>query len=105
MRESRWRRKRSIYVPLSPEEAEDQARRRAIFLEVVENQLRENNPPETRATLQRLMAAGKDRDEAMRLIGCALAAEMYEILQHKSEFDQARYVRYLHGLPAMPWEE
>ena len=75
-----------------------------MLLEVVENQLRDNNPPETRATPQRLMAAGNNRDEALRLIGCALAAELYEVLQHGSEFDPARYSRYLRALPAMPWD-
>lgn len=100
---ARARRARERRRPAPVEDA-DQARRRALILEVVENQLRENNPPETNATLQRLVSAGADRDEAMRLIGCVLATEIYDILKDKLEFSLPRYVRRLEALPAMPWE-
>lgn len=81
----------------------DRARRSALILEVLENQLRDNNPPETNATLKRLVSEGADRDEAMRLIGCVLANEIYDMSKEKSEFSLSRYVRRLEGLPAMPW--
>ena len=38
------------------------------FMEVVVNQLETGDPPETRATLERLMAAGHSNSEAMQLI-------------------------------------
>jgi hypothetical protein len=43
---------------------------------VVENQIRENNPPETRRTLDRLLEEGYSKDDAMKLIGRAVAAEI-----------------------------
>ena len=81
-----------------------EAERRALILGIVENQLRDNNPPETRATLERLMVRGIEREEALRLIGCVLAAEVFGILKHQHVFDLKRYVEHLHALPELPWE-
>jgi len=39
-------------------ETKTNPRLRAAFLEVVDNHLRDNNPPETKETLERLMAEG-----------------------------------------------
>ncbi len=78
--------------------------RRALILGVVENQLRDNTPPETRETLERLMASGTSREEALRLIGCVLAAEIFDVLKHQREYDRQRYVDRLHDLPKLPWE-
>lgn len=78
--------------------------RRALIIDVVENQLRDSNPPETRATLERLLAGGTERDEAMRLIACVVASEIFDVLKEQREFNLARYVRRLEALPAMPWE-
>ena len=79
------------------------ARRRAI-LEVVENQMRDNNPPETRQTFDRLIGQGLSSEEAMRLIGCVVAAEIFEILERGSPFEMERYVAGLEALPSLPWE-
>jgi hypothetical protein len=74
------------------------------ILEVVENQMRDNLPPETRKTFERLLKEGHSQTEAKRLIGCALSAEIYEVLKNKREFDRRRYSAYLGRLPTMPWE-
>jgi uncharacterized protein with ATP-grasp and redox domains len=68
------------------------------ILEVVENQLRANNPPETRRTLDRLLKDGYSKDEAMKLIGSAVAAEIYKVLKNKEPFDEERYVKALKEL-------
>ncbi len=60
-------------------------------LEVVENQLRANDPPETRQTLQRLLALGYSRREAVDMIGSAVAAEIWHILHEKEAYDPVRY--------------
>ncbi len=78
---------------------------RAAILEVIENQLRDNNPPETRATLERLLHAGHSRAEAMRLIACALANEMFSVLKSDAPYDNARYIASLERLPELPWDE
>ena len=75
------------------------------ILEVVENQLRDNNPPETRATLDRLQSQAMSRPEAVRLIACVVADEMFHVLRHGAVFDEKRFVANLKRLPAMPWDE
>jgi SOS response regulatory protein OraA/RecX len=49
------------------------------ILEVVENQIRENNPPETKRTLDRLLKKGYSKDDAMKLIGRAVLGEIYKV--------------------------
>ena len=75
---------------------------RRQILEVVENQLRDNEPPETRATLTRLMAEGHSNYDAKKLIGCVVVAEMFEVLRHHQTYDQDRYVAALAALPEIP---
>jgi uncharacterized protein with ATP-grasp and redox domains len=68
------------------------------ILEVVENQIRENNPPETRKTLDRLLKKGYSKGDAMKLIGSVVAVEIYEILKNKEPFNEERYVKALREL-------
>jgi hypothetical protein len=76
----------------------------AAILEIVDNQLRENSPPETRQTFRRLLDEGHIDREAKRLIGCVIATEIYDILKHQEPFNQVRFVAALQRLPAMPWD-
>ena len=76
----------------------------AAMLEVVENQLRDQTPPETSQTFHRLLAAGETTDEATRLIGCVVTTEISDVLTHRAPFDQGRFVAALHRLPTLPWE-
>jgi len=48
----------------------------AAVMEVVENQRRNNNPPQTNQTFKRLIEAGHSEQEAKRLIACVVSAEM-----------------------------
>ena len=76
----------------------------ALIYEVVDNQLRDGTPPETRQTLERLIAEGHTRQEARRLIGCAVVSEIFNVLQRHEPYDEARYTAALRRLPTMPWE-
>lgn len=71
---------------------------KAAILEVVENQLRDNNPPETRQTFERLLAAGYSRQQAMEMIGSAVVGEIWYVLHDKKQFDHARFVSLLEKL-------
>ncbi|MCB9870149.1 MAG: hypothetical protein H6837_09850 [Planctomycetes bacterium] len=62
------------------------------MFEVVENQLRDNDPPETRVTLDRLVAEGHSVSEAKRLIACVVVAEMFHVMKHHEPYDQDRFV-------------
>ena len=84
------------------EEQSEQAR--AAIFEAIETQLSDGEPPETAETLERLLGEGYPREEAMRFIGCALADEMFQVMNNEREFDGDRYVRLLSRLPTLPWE-
>ncbi|MDH5297708.1 MAG: hypothetical protein OEV91_01670 [Desulfobulbaceae bacterium] len=66
---------------------------------VIANQLRDRNPPATGETLARLLAGGHSEEEAMRLIGLVVAAEVIAVLHRGAPYDEARYVAALNGLP------
>lgn len=72
------------------------------ILEVVENQLRDLNPPATKETFDRLLAEGLAQDEARRLIGCVVASEIFDILKREQPYDEDRYVKALRKLPELP---
>jgi predicted nucleic-acid-binding protein len=77
---------------------------RAAFLEVVDNQLMANDPPETRATFDRLVAQGIPEKDAKLYIAQAVCVETYTILKHRKPFNQQRYVANLQRLPQPPQE-
>jgi len=52
---------------------------REIILRVIREQIRESEPPETKGTFDRLRRAGHSAQEAYRLLGCVLTAEIYDI--------------------------
>ncbi len=71
---------------------------KAAILEVVENQIREDDPPETRQTLERLLAAGYSRKQAIEMIGSALVEEIWAIMHENKPFDRARFTALLEQL-------
>jgi hypothetical protein len=81
---------------------ESNPRLKAAFLEVVENQLRDNEPPQTRETLNRLMADGVSKDDAKIYIAQAVCVEVWDTLRNQKAFDLQRYVRNLKNLPKEP---
>jgi len=78
---------------------------RAAIMEVVENQLRSDDPPQTKQTFKRLIEAGHSEKEAKRLIGCVVSAEIFDVLKKQEPFNLDRFVKGLNKLPAMPWEK
>jgi hypothetical protein len=76
----------------------------AAFIEVVENQLRDGTPPETKQTLDRLLNDGIEESDAKRLIACVVATEIYDMLESKQPYNRERFVKALHRLPRLPWE-
>jgi hypothetical protein len=77
----------------------------AAIMEVVENQLRNNDPPQTRQTFERLIETGHSEKEAKRLIACVVSAEIFDVLKKNQPFDLDRFVKGLNKLPAKPWAE
>ena len=74
------------------------------IVEVIENQLRDNDPPEVMHTLNRLVAMGESRENAIRYIACALSIEIFETVKNRTPYDNERYTKNLKALPKLPDE-
>ena len=70
----------------------------ALILEVVKNQLAENNPPATKATLERLMEAGYSEKDAMKMVGAVVAEFIYDAMKDNVAFDVERFCHRLDEL-------
>ena len=74
---------------------------RTTILEIVDNQIRNHDPPEALATYDRLIGQGHSDEEARRLIGCVIASEVVGILNQNREYDHRRYLAALEALPRL----
>jgi hypothetical protein len=74
---------------------------RTVILEIVDNQIRNHDPPEALATYERLIGQGHSDEEARRLIGCVIASEMVGIVNERREYDRRRYLAALEALPRL----
>jgi Domain of unknown function (DUF1841) len=81
----------------------NEALRLQIF-EVVENQMRDNNPPETNETFQRLIRLGYSEKATKMYIGQCVAVEIFNVLKHHQKFDRTRYITNLKNLPKEPFD-
>lgn len=77
----------------------------AAIMEIVETQMLERNPPETKQTYDRLCAEGFSEAEAKRLLGCVVTSEIFEVLKQGEPYDPVRYTKALAQLPKLPWDE
>jgi len=75
--------------------------REQIF-EIINNQIRSNNPPETDQTLKRLKKLGYNDTDARKLIGQCLSFEIFNLLKYQKPFDLSRYISNLKKLPQEP---
>ncbi|HSR36812.1 MAG TPA: hypothetical protein VLL73_06480 [Desulfurivibrionaceae bacterium] len=69
---------------------------------VIEQQLADNDPPEMRRTLERLISGGLAEPEARALIGHVVVEELLQVIAAGKPFDPARYVGRLQRLPERP---
>lgn len=68
---------------------------KTTILEVVENQVRDNDPPETRQALVRLLDKGYSRKQAIEMIGAAVVEEIWTVIYDHKPFDQVRFAAFL----------
>jgi len=69
------------------------------ILAVVDQQMRDNSPPETQRTFDRLVALGYAPEDARRLIGNVVAQEIFAVMQREETYNEQRYIMALRGLP------
>jgi transcriptional regulator CtsR len=77
-------------------------RLKKIILDVVEEQISSNEPPETSQTYQRLLNEGLAATEAKQLIGVVIAREIFYVAKEKREYDHEQFVAALNKLPNLP---
>lgn len=68
------------------------------ILEVVDNQLKMNEPPCTKQTYERLIESGYTEKEAKEMIGAVVLEDIYYILKDKKKFDEKKYKEKLNAL-------
>jgi hypothetical protein len=71
---------------------------------VVETQIKSGDPPETAATLARLVGEGLPRHDAVHAICSVVAEELLSTLEDK-RYDAERYAARLRALSAETWRE
>lgn len=69
------------------------------IFDILNNQLKENSPPETKNTFNRLLNEGFDDTQAKEMIGQCIAVELFEIIKHGNKYDNTRYIKNLNNLP------
>lgn len=94
------RRTQIVPLPAQPPEANPQLQ--AAILEVVDTQLRENTPPETRSTFERLVEAGYTPEGARQLITHVVVREIFAVMSRGETYNATRFVAALHRLPTLP---
>ena len=75
---------------------------KSAILEVVDNQLQANDPPETRQTFDRLISQGYSEEEAKELIGYVVTSEIFDVLKKQEPFNPQRFAEALNELPKLP---
>jgi hypothetical protein len=86
-------------------QSQDSQLANAAIMEALDYQLKNNDPPETRATYERLKQKGIDEAETRRLLACVIAAEIYDVIKNESAFNLARFTERLSALPDTSWME
>ncbi|MCJ7572492.1 MAG: hypothetical protein MUO82_11580 [Candidatus Thermoplasmatota archaeon] len=69
----------------------------AIY-EIVENQIREGKPKETKETLDRLMNLGYTRHDAIHKIGVVVVDNICNVLKKKQGFNEKGFAKKLQAL-------
>ena len=74
------------------------------IFEIINNQIKNNDPPETTLTYKRLISEGFNEFQTMQMIGQCIAVELFEVMKHRKPYDESRYVRNLKLLPKEPFD-
>ena len=66
-------------------------RLRKLIIEVVENQMRDNNPPITDITFNRLLSEGYTKQQAKEKIAVIVTNHIYDTMKYKIPFNEERF--------------
>ncbi len=77
--------------------------RKQIF-EIIEDQIKNNNPPETNLTFNRLIKDGYNKSDTKKLIAQCIAIEIFDVIKYGNTFDEKRFIKNLKQLPKEPFD-
>lgn len=83
---------------------ESNERIREQIFEIIKNQLKDNDPPETKATYDRLKSEGFDEMQTKQMIGQCVAVELFNTFKFAEPYNEERYIRNLKALPKEPFD-
>lgn len=75
------------------------------IFEIINNQMKANDPPEVNETFKRLKKMGYTDFVTKQLIGQCIAVEFYNIMTRREPFDEERYIMHLQNLPEEPFDD
>ena len=75
---------------------------RKQIIEIVENQIKSNDPPETNLTFKRLIKEGYSKSDSKQLIARCVIVEIFDVLENGKVFDEKRFIKNLQQLPKEP---
>ncbi|WP_158840699.1 hypothetical protein [Polaribacter sp. L3A8] len=73
------------------------------IFEIIENQIRDNNPKESNVTYKRLMELGYNKTESKQFMSQCMAIELLDVIKNKKPFNEIRYDNNLKALPKEPF--
>lgn len=73
-----------------------------IIEQIVDRQIRQNDPPETAKAYERLLQDSFSDAEARKLIFMAFQVELFRLMRFGEAFNRNRFIGNLNGLPALP---
>jgi len=76
----------------------------AAYMEEVDIRLKDNNPPEVRITVDRLIHEGFSETDAKKFIVHVIVSETAWMNRKMEQFNLTRFIKNLHRLPADPEE-
>ncbi len=77
--------------------------REQIF-EIIKNQLKNNDPPETKITYDRLIKLGYNDLQTRQMIGQCVAVELFEVINNNKPYNNTRFIKNLKKLPEEPFD-
>ena len=69
-----------------------------LIFEIIDNQIRDNDPPETKDTWNRLKAAGYSDLNIKKMIGGVFVEHLYNVMKYNIPMDKEKYIRDLKSL-------
>ena len=77
---------------------------REMIFEIINTQIKNNDPPETKITFDRLQKQGFDDFRIKQMLGQCIAVEVFAVMKRGETFNNERYIKHLLALPKEPYD-